>query len=121
MSCFTVNTLSTPFDVIVSLPPDSAFLKCSSSRFYWAALTFLELTKLCEPLIIHFARRIIEPRGDRYESIRKCDLDIRRELYQNIVLAGGSTKLPGLPDRMQKEVNAILPSSLRVRWTRILF
>ena len=28
-------------------------------------------------------------------SIQKCDMDLRRTLYQNIVLAGGSTLLKG--------------------------
>mgnify|MGYP001611320667 CR=1 FL=1 len=30
-----------------------------------------------------------------FGSIMKCDVDIRRELYNNIVLSGGSTMYPG--------------------------
>ena len=37
----------------------------------------------------------------------KCDLDIRRDLYGNVVLSGGSTMYPGIADRMQKELNAL--------------
>eukprot|EP00961_Rhodomonas_salina_P284416 3844243-Rhodomonas_salina.1 len=44
-----------------------------------------------------------------YNSIMKCDVDIRRDLYQNIVLSGGSTMFPGLADRLQKEVMALTP------------
>ena len=39
-----------------------------------------------------------------YNSIKKCDIDVRRDLYANIVLSGGSTMFPGIADRMQKEV-----------------
>jgi actin-related protein len=30
-----------------------------------------------------------------YESIKKCDIDARKDLYMNIVLSGGSTMYPG--------------------------
>ena len=50
----------------------------------------------------------------RYNSIYKCDLDIRRDLYGNIVLSGGTTMFPGIADRMQKELTALAPSSMKV-------
>ena len=33
-------------------------------------------------------------------SIEKCDIDIRRDLYANILLAGGSTMFTGIADRI---------------------
>uniref|UniRef100_A0A3Q7HY80 Actin n=1 Tax=Solanum lycopersicum TaxID=4081 RepID=A0A3Q7HY80_SOLLC len=39
-----------------------------------------------------------------YNSIMKCDVDIRKDLYGNIVLSGGSTMFPGIADRMSKEI-----------------
>jgi len=30
-----------------------------------------------------------------YQSIMKCDLDVRKDLYSNIILSGGSTMFPG--------------------------
>ncbi|KAJ7472674.1 actin 2 [Mycena latifolia] len=48
-------------------------------------------------------------------SILKCDLDIRRDLYANVVLSGGSTMFPGISDRMQKELVSMAPSSIKVR------
>ncbi|KAJ3329320.1 actin [Blyttiomyces sp. JEL0837] len=50
-----------------------------------------------------------------YSSIMKCDYDIRRELYGNVVLSGGTTMYPGLPDRMQRELTALAPSSVKVK------
>lgn len=34
-----------------------------------------------------------------FNSIMKCDIDIRRDLYSNIILSGGSTMFPGIADR----------------------
>ena len=36
-----------------------------------------------------------------YNSIMKCDVDIRKDLYANTVLFGGSTLYSGIADRMQ--------------------
>merc|ERR1712188_342766 len=50
-----------------------------------------------------------------YNSIMKCDVDIRKELYGNIVLSGGTTMYNGIADRMQKEITALAPSSIKIR------
>jgi actin-related protein len=46
-----------------------------------------------------------------YETIMKCDVDIRKDLYANIVLSGGTTMLPGFIERMSKEITALAPAS----------
>ncbi|KMS93923.1 hypothetical protein BVRB_026560, partial [Beta vulgaris subsp. vulgaris] len=50
-----------------------------------------------------------------YQSIMKCDVDIRKDLYGNIVLSGGTTMFDGIADRISKEVTALAPSSIRVK------
>jgi len=50
-----------------------------------------------------------------YNSIMKCDVDIRRDLYGNIVLSGGSTMFPGIAERMSKEITALAPNSMKVK------
>lgn len=50
-----------------------------------------------------------------YKSIMKCDLDVRKELYGNIVMSGGTTMFPGIAERMQKEITALAPSSMKVK------
>merc|ERR1711908_101551 len=47
-----------------------------------------------------------------YNSIMKCDVDIRKDLYANTVMSGGTTMYPGIADRMQKEITALAPSWL---------
>ncbi|GJN04834.1 hypothetical protein PR202_ga22409 [Eleusine coracana subsp. coracana] len=50
-----------------------------------------------------------------YNSIMKCDIDVRKDLYGNIVLSGGSTMFPGMCDRMTKEIAALAPTSMTVK------
>jgi actin len=51
----------------------------------------------------------------RYNSISKCDLDMRHCLYGKVVLCGGTTMFPGIADRMQKELTLLSPSSMKVK------
>ena len=50
-----------------------------------------------------------------YNTIMKCDIDIRKDLYANTVLSGGTTMYNGLTERMQKELSALAPPSMRVK------
>merc|ERR1711928_239146 len=50
-----------------------------------------------------------------FNSIMKCDVDIRKDLYANIVLSGGSTMYPGIADRMQKELTTLAPSTMKIK------
>jgi len=50
-----------------------------------------------------------------YNSIMRCDIDIRKDLYANTVLSGGSTMFPGITDRIQKEVSALAPPSMKIK------
>ena len=50
-----------------------------------------------------------------YKSIMKCDSDLHDNLYANIVLSGGSTMFPGIADRMQWEITALAPPTMRVK------
>ena len=50
-----------------------------------------------------------------YNSIMKCDDDIRKDLYANIVLSGGTTLCPGFADRIQKEITSLAPSTMTIK------
>jgi actin len=39
-----------------------------------------------------------------HDCIIKCDNDIKKDLFKNIVLAGGCTMFEGMKDRMKKEI-----------------
>lgn len=42
-----------------------------------------------------------------FNCINGADIDTRAELYQHIVLSGGSTMYPGLPSRLEKDIRAL--------------
>ena len=42
----------------------------------------------------------------------KCENDIKKNLFQNIVLAGGCTMFEGMQKRMEKEIQALAPSTM---------
>jgi actin-related protein len=50
-----------------------------------------------------------------HSAIEKCDVDIRTDLYKNVVLSGGSTMFPGIADRLHKELLMFAPSGVRVK------
>lgn len=50
-----------------------------------------------------------------YTSVMKCDVDIRKDLYSNIVMSGGTTMYPGIADRMQKEISVLAPTSIKIK------
>ena len=50
-----------------------------------------------------------------YNSIMKCDVDIRKYLYSNIVLSGGSTMFPGMAARVDKEITKLAPQAMLIK------
>jgi actin-related protein len=48
------------------------------------------------------------------ETIMKCDVDIRRSLFSNIVLSGGTTMFPGIEERMTRELEALVPGTVNI-------
>jgi actin-related protein len=50
-----------------------------------------------------------------FKSLKKTDPDLRRELYANIILSGGTTMFPGMGERMTKEIQALAPSTMKIR------
>ena len=49
-----------------------------------------------------------------YNSIMKCDIDIRHYLYSNIILSGGNTMFPGLAERIKKELTCLASTGVRI-------
>merc|ERR1711959_758849 len=50
-----------------------------------------------------------------FQSIMKCDVDIRKDLYANVVLSGGTTMFQGIGARMTKELTALAPSTMKIK------
>lgn len=52
-----------------------------------------------------------------YKSIMKCDMDVRKDLYENVILSGGSTMYEGLPERLEKELKELAPKTMEINIT----
>jgi len=50
-----------------------------------------------------------------FQSIMKCDCDVRKDLYLNVVLSGGTTMFAGIGERMTKELTALAPSTVKIK------
>jgi actin len=50
-----------------------------------------------------------------FQSIMKCDVDIRKDLYNNVVMSGGTTMFNGIAERIQKEIKALAPDSMTIK------
>ena len=50
-----------------------------------------------------------------HHAIQTCDIDLRRDLYGNIILSGGSTLFTNFPERFLEEVDQLTSMSTNVR------
>ncbi|RKP25926.1 actin family [Syncephalis pseudoplumigaleata] len=86
--------------------PDGQIIKIGSERFRAPELLFKPAIGGIETTGIH---------ESLYNSIFLCDLDIRRDMYGNIVLAGGNTMYPGMSERIANELGALAPPSMKIK------
>ncbi|GAX78343.1 hypothetical protein CEUSTIGMA_g5785.t1 [Chlamydomonas eustigma] len=96
---------SSAIDKVYELP-DGQQINVSSERFRCPEVLF-------EPNLIG-----LEAKGVHFlvnDTIGKCDIDVRRELYNNIVLSGGSSMFEGIQSRLQKEITEMAGSVVKVR------
>jgi len=49
-----------------------------------------------------------------YNSIMKCDIDLRKDLYGAVVLSGGSTMFNGISERIQHDLSNFAPPTVNV-------
>ena len=49
-----------------------------------------------------------------HSSIMRCDVDLRAQLFANIILSGGNTMLEGLAERLSAEIKVLAPFSTKV-------
>ncbi|KAL7128274.1 hypothetical protein ABFS83_14G305400 [Erythranthe nasuta] len=86
--------------------PDGQVITIGPERFRCAEVLFKPSLIGVEASGIHKAV---------YESIMKCDVDKRKDLYGKVVLSGGSTMFGGIADRLDKEITGLAPGRTRVK------
>lgn len=45
----------------------------------------------------------------------KSDIDVRRDLYNNIVMSGGTTMFEGISERLSLEMTQLAPSTMKIK------
>ncbi|MCD6491401.1 MAG: actin, cytoplasmic 2 [Candidatus Njordarchaeia archaeon] len=48
-----------------------------------------------------------------YDAIMDCDIDIRPNMYENIILSGGNTLILNFKERLEKELKELVPEAAR--------
>ena len=52
-----------------------------------------------------------------FNTINKCEKELQKELYENIILTGGNCMLTGLSERLEKEISNLISSKVKVSYT----
>jgi actin beta/gamma 1 len=86
--------------------PDGNVITIGNERFRCPEVLF-------KPSLI--GREISGCHDTMYQTIMKCDVDIRKDLYANIVMSGGSTMFEGIAERLSKEVTALAPPTMKIK------
>ncbi|XP_037859921.2 actin, cytoplasmic 2-like [Chlorocebus sabaeus] len=86
--------------------PDGQVITISNEQFQCPEALFQSSFLGMEPCGIH---------ETTFNSIMKCDVDIRKDLYANMVLSRGTNMYPGIADRMQKEITTLAPSTMKIK------
>lgn len=112
------NMDTTPCEI--QLLPDSAPIRVASNKLRECTSTLLspqsagiECNSIAHTIYDSFNTLDGVVKAERGPSDRERD----REALSNIVLCGGGSVLPGLSDRVQRELEGIVPSSRSVRST----
>jgi actin len=50
-----------------------------------------------------------------FDSIMKCDIIVRKDLYANIVLSGGTTMYEGLTEKIDKEITVFASATMKIK------
>ncbi|MBN3309705.1 ACTY protein, partial [Amia calva] len=68
-------------------------------------------------ILMHYYTEIIQSQssGVLAFAIQKSDMDLRRTLFSNIVLSGGSTLFKGFGDRLLSEVKKLAPKDVKIK------
>eukprot|EP00039_Didymoeca_costata_P031272 m.33961 g.33961 ORF g.33961 m.33961 type:complete len:497 (+) comp8641_c0_seq2:117-1607(+) len=86
--------------------PDT--LQIGSERFMCPEALFDPRAYLGKDLAVAGIQKMVE------ETVAAVSIDLKRPLYKNVVLAGGTTLLTGFAERLRTELKLIVPQSVEV-------
>lgn len=91
--------------------PDGRVLRIGKERFRCAEVLF-------DPSLLGWSAPSLDDMA--YNAVMKVEQPLRQRLYANIVLAGGASALPGLAERLTKELAKHAPTGTAVEASRAL-
>jgi len=86
--------------------PDGQKISLGSERFRCPEALFQPSLLGQEVMGIHEAT---------YHSIINCDMDLRKDMYANIVLSGGTTMFRNIEHRFLQDLTKMAPPSVRIK------
>jgi actin-related protein len=86
--------------------PDGQIITLNNERFKCAEALFRPSLWGLESAGIH---ELIN------NAVKKCDPKLQQDLYERVLLSGGSTLFPGIATRLQKEIFSIAPSNMKIK------
>ncbi|KAF5730378.1 actin-related protein 4-like [Tripterygium wilfordii] len=98
--------------------PDGQTIEIGADRFKIPDILFNPSLAQTIPGMESFAEVAPSVRGLPQmviESINRCDVDIRRELFSSILLAGGTASMQQLKERLEKDLLEESPQAARVK------
>lgn len=102
---FVMGDIHTPLEKTYHLP-DGRSLTIGAERFMAPELYF-------QPSFFGSEDESLTERI--YSTIQRCDIELRPELFQNIVLSGGLSMFPGLKERLHQELTDLVPEGIEIR------
>ncbi|KAJ6359054.1 hypothetical protein OIU76_000712 [Salix suchowensis] len=111
--CSYSNIPMTPYEL-----PDGQTIEIGADRFKIPDILFNPLLAQTIPGMDNFVEIAPSVRGLPQmviESINRCDVDIRRELFSSILLAGGTASMQQLKERLEKDLLEESPQAARVK------
>ncbi|XP_054719083.1 uncharacterized protein LOC129228429 [Uloborus diversus] len=85
--------------------PDGQEITVGSERFRSTEMLF-------RPNFINLEDPGIQ--GAVYDTAMRCDVDIRKDILDNVLISGGNSLFPGLSSRLKQELQAMCPCPVRV-------
>ncbi|KAJ8752123.1 hypothetical protein K2173_001798 [Erythroxylum novogranatense] len=107
------NIPMTPYEL-----PDGQIIEIGADRFKIPDVLFNPSLVQTIPGMENYAEMASNVRGLPQmvlESINKCDVDIRRELFSSILLSGGTASMQQLKERLEKDLLEESPQAARVK------